>query len=251
MKVNNKYSFRNKLNYSFLKRGLIDGIPIALGYFAVSFSLGISASNAGLTPFQGFLVSMLCNASAGEYAGFKAIATQTPFIEIALVTLITNARYLLMSCAMSQKVEENLPISHRLLMSYDLTDEIFSISMAQPGYTNPFYTYGAVLIALPSWAIGTALGIAIGNIMPIRLVSAFSVSLYGMFLASIIPPTRKSKVLTGLVLVSFLASYLFATLPIVSNITEGTRTIILTVVISTIVAFIFPKKDEKEEVNNG
>ena len=29
-------------------------LPIALGYFAVSFSLGIAARNAGLTPIQGF-----------------------------------------------------------------------------------------------------------------------------------------------------------------------------------------------------
>jgi len=152
---------------------------------------------------------------------------------------------------MTQKVEEHLPISHRLLMSYDLTDEIFSISMAQEGYANPFYTYGAVLIALPSWATGTALGIMIGNIMPIRLVSAFSVALYGMFLASIIPPTRKNKVLSGLVVISFISSFLFAYLPILSTITEGTRTIILTIIIASIAAIIFPKKDDKEAKQNG
>ena len=51
-----------------------DGVPIALGYLAVSFSLGIPAGKAGLSPLQGFLASFLCNASAGEYAGFTMIA---------------------------------------------------------------------------------------------------------------------------------------------------------------------------------
>lgn len=51
--------------------GMRDGVPIALGYFAVSFSLGIAARRAGFTPFQGFLVSLLNNASAGEYAGVR------------------------------------------------------------------------------------------------------------------------------------------------------------------------------------
>ena len=43
--------------------GMRDGVPIALGYFAVSFSLGIAARNAGLTPLQGFFASLLNNAS--------------------------------------------------------------------------------------------------------------------------------------------------------------------------------------------
>ena len=61
-----------------LRDGARDGIPIGLGYFAVSFSLGIAAKNAGLTVFQAFLASLLCNASAGEYAGFTLIAAQAP-----------------------------------------------------------------------------------------------------------------------------------------------------------------------------
>lgn len=34
--------------------GVRDGLPIGMAYFAVAFSLGIAANNAGLTPFQGF-----------------------------------------------------------------------------------------------------------------------------------------------------------------------------------------------------
>ena len=38
-----------------LVQGMRNGIPIGLGYFAVSFALGIAARNAGLSPFQSFL----------------------------------------------------------------------------------------------------------------------------------------------------------------------------------------------------
>ena len=86
-----------------LARGMRDGIPVGLGYLAVAFSLGIAARNAGLNAFQGFLVSLLNNASAGEYAGFTTIAADATYLEIAIVTLIANARYLLMSCSLSQK----------------------------------------------------------------------------------------------------------------------------------------------------
>ena len=117
----------NKKHSTALREGIKDGIPIGLGYFAVSFSLGIAARNAGLTALQGFLASLSTNASAGEYAAFIIIAADAPYLEMVLVTLITNARYLLMSCALSQKFSPDTPLYHRLLVGYDVTDEIFSL----------------------------------------------------------------------------------------------------------------------------
>lgn len=220
--------------------GIQDGIPIGLGYLAVAFSLGIAARNAGLNAFQSFLASFLCNASAGEYAGFTSIAANAAYLEIALITLIANARYLLMSCAMSQRLAPHLPLHHRLLMGYYLTDELFGIAIARPGYLNPYYTYGAVLVAGPCWSLGTALGTIAGNLLPLRLVSAFSVALYGMFLAVIIPPARKNKVVAGIIILCFMVSYAASVLPITSNLSDGTRTIILTVAISAVAAILFP-----------
>ena len=117
--------------------GIRDGFPIALGYFAVSFSLGIAARNAGLTPMQGFWASLLNNASAGEYAAFTLIAAKATYLEVAIITLIANARYLLMSCALAQRFSPETPFFHRLLIGYDVTDELFGITIARPGYLNP------------------------------------------------------------------------------------------------------------------
>ena len=190
--------------------GVRDGIPIALGYFAVSFSLGIAAKRAGLNVFQGFLASLLNNASAGEYAGFLLIAAGATYGEMALMTLVTNARYLLMSFALSQRFSPKTGLLHRLLVGYAVTDEIFGISIARSGPTEPRYHYGAMSVAMPAWAVGTALGILAGNLLPIRAVSALSVALYGMFLAIIIPPAKENKVVLGLVSTGFAASFLGA-----------------------------------------
>lgn len=242
--MNTTYSI--KQNKSAVLSGFKDGIPIGLGYFAVAFSLGIAAKNAGLTPFQAFLTSALCHASAGEYAGFTVIAAAASFLEIATITLIANARYLLMSCAMSQRIDPDMPFFHRLIMSFYITDELFGIAIARPGYLNPWYTYGAVLFASPCWAAGTALGALAGNLLPLRLVSAFSVALYGMFLAIFIPPARKNKVILGIVSLCFAASALATYLPVVSELSEGTRTIILTLVISAGAAVLFPRETNEE-----
>ncbi|MDD2648799.1 MAG: AzlC family ABC transporter permease [Eubacteriales bacterium] len=230
-----------------LRLGARDGIPIGLGYLAVAFSLGIIAEKAGLTAFQGFMASLLCNASAGEYAGFSLIMVRASLWETALITLIANARYLLMSCAMSQRMKRGTKLRHRLLIAFDLTDELFSIAVARAGCIEPFYSYGAMLTAAPCWAIGTAAGILLGEVLPPIIVNALGVALYGMFLAVIIPPARKSRILAGLIAVSFSLSWLFSAVPPLSSLSEGTRTIILTIVISAGAALIFPVKDDKEE----
>jgi len=235
-----------KENRAAFRTGLKDGIPIGLGYLAVSFSLGIAARNAGLNAVQGFIVSILCLASAGEYVGFLSIAAGAAYIEIAIATLVANARYLLMSTAMSQRMKSNLSIKHRMLVAWGVTDELFGIAIARDGYLNPYYSYGAYVTSTLPWAVGTSLGIIAGNMLPLRLVSAFSVALYGMFLAIIIPPAKKDKVVGSLVIISFVASFAATYLPIIRDMTDGTRTIILTVLISGIAAIAFPRTPQEE-----
>lgn len=244
----NKYSFSG--NIPVLLQGMRDGIPIGLGYLAVAFSLGIAARSAGLTAVQGFLASLFTNASAGEYAVFSLMAAGAAYVEVVIVTIVTNARYLLMSCALSQRMAEDTPLLHRLLTGFCVTDEIFGISVARPGHLNPYYTIGALLFASPCWALGTALGIIAGNVLPARIVSALSVALFGMFLAVIIPQARKDKVVAGLVLISFAASYASTVLPLLSGLSDGTRTIILTVAISALAAVLFPVKQEEEVMDH-
>lgn len=239
----------NKRNIFF--EGMKDGLPIGLGYLAVSFSLGVAAKSAGLNAFQGFLASLLNNASAGEYAGFTVIAAGATYLEMALITLIANARYLLMSCSLSQHFAPDTPWYHRLLIGHYVTDEIFGITIARPGILNPLYSYGAIAFAAPCWAFGTAFGVIAGNILPARIVSALSVALYGMFLAVIIPPARKNKVVAVCVVISFLLSFLATCLPVVKDLSEGTRTIILTVLIASVAAFFFPVASEEEVIHES
>ena len=227
--------------------GLRDAVPVGLGYLAVSFSLGIVCKNAGMNVWESALLSLLNNASAGEYAALTVIAARASLWEMALLTLIANARYLLMSCALAQRFAPGTPFFHRLIIGYDVTDELFGITIARPGYLNPFYTYGAIALAAPAWAMGTALGIVAGNLLPLRAVSALSVALYGMFLAIIIPPARKNRVVAVLVALSFALSFVCNYLPGIASLSDGTRTILLTVLISCGAAVLFPVPTQAEE----
>ena len=226
--------------------GFRDAVPIGLGYFAVSFSLGITAHNAGLNALQGFIASILCVASAGEYAGFTLIAAAAPYAEVALMTFITNMRYMLMSLALGQRADERMPFVHRLIFGYAVTDELFAINIARPGALDPWYYYGAMLSSIPLWAVGTAIGAVAGDVLPARIVSALSVALYGMFLAIVIPPARKSRVIFGIVAVCFAASWAAGRLPLISVLSAGSRTIVLTIVIASAAALLFPVPGDKD-----
>lgn len=232
-----------KENVTCFRQGCKHGIPIFLGYLAVSFTLGIAAKNAGMTAFQATLTSFLVNASAGQFAGFTLIAANAGYFEMAVMILVANARYLLMSCSLSQKLSADIPFFHRLLIGYDVTDEIFGVSMAFPGKLNPFYTYGLIVAALPGWSLGTGLGVLCGNVLPTNIVSALSVGLYGMFLAIIIPPARKSRIICVLVVISMVASYLVSRLSFLQTLSSGIRIILLTVLISGLAAILFPVSD--------
>ncbi len=234
-------------NKKWYKKGVIDGIPIALGYFAVGFTLGIVAKEAGLTAFQTFLAAFLTNASAGGYAGFTLIEENATYIDMALTIFIVNIRYFLMSCALSQKLSPNTSIVHRLIIGFDVTDEIFGISSAVKGTLTPFYNYGAMTVAIPCWATGAALGVILGNVLPQGIVSALSVGLYGMFLAIIIPPAKKNKVIAGIVITSMVLSFIFTKLSFLSHISSGIRVIILTIIIALAAAILFPVKEQDDE----
>lgn len=235
-------------NKSWFLKGMKAGIPISLGYFAVSIALGIAAVNAGMTPFQASLTSFLINASAGEFIGFSMIGQGAGLIEVVLMEAVANARYLLMSCALSQKLDQKASLLKRMILGFNVTDEIFGVSISAEGKLNPFYAYGMDVVAMPGWALGTLTGAILGGILPERIVSALSVALYGMFVAVFIPPAKKNKIVLGLVIISFIASALFTYVEFFSFISAPVRIIILTVVISLAAAVIFPHEEEDANV---
>ena len=226
-------------------------MPIGLGYFAVSFSLGIMAKLSGLNAFEGFLASILTNASAGEYAGFLVIAENSGLFTMAIMTLVASARYFLMACALSQRFSPDMKFYHRLFIAFDLTDEIFAAQISRPGDIRPAYTYGVYVVPLAAWSLGTMLGVLSGNILPANIVSALSVTLYGMFIAIIVPPAKKNPVVLTCVLLSFGLSFFMSRVRVFAGISEGLRTIILTVLIAGLAAAFFPVKEEEESGNSA
>jgi len=233
-------------NNSVLLKGVRDGFTIGMGYFAVAFSLGMIARNAGITPVMGFFSSFFTRASAGEFGVYTLIATGSGILGVISICTIANIRYLLMGAALSQKIDPRMPLWKRIIVACCITDEVFGISIAYKGKLPFIYPVSAMIVAGSMWASGMALGIAVGNILPANISEALSVALYGMFIAIFIPPARKDKAIEIAVAASFLFSLLFSYIPQFQSISAGIRITVLTIIIASATALIKPVNDEAE-----
>lgn len=226
--------------------GFKDGAPIGFGYLTVSFAFGILASQKGLSIFHAVLMSATNLTSAGQFAALDIIHSNLSYYELALTQFILNLRYFLMSCALSQKLDPETNLKHRLTASFGITDEIFAINASKPGKVSAYYTYGAMSIAIPGWTLGTFLGAFSDNLMSESLKSALGVAIFGMFIAILIPPAKQDKSILAVVLSAAFLAWLFKEAPLLSQISSGFGIIIITIVVSAAAAYLSTKTNSRE-----
>ena len=226
-------------------KGMREGTPVGLGYFVVSFTIGIAARKANLTPVQATLMSFTNNTSAGQFASFALIASGAPYLEMVISQAVINLRYCLMSCALSQKLDGKLPFYHRLFVAFGVTDEIFGLSISQKGKLDPWYTYGVMSVAVPGWSLGTLAGVLSTGVLPQTFLNAMNMALYGMFIAIFMPAARDDKKLLPVIFIAMALSAVVQTLPVFDFISSGMKIIILTLVISIGAAVFMPVPEEE------
>lgn len=226
------------------QNGLRDGFPLGIAYFAVSFAFGIYATKNNISIFDSFLISLTNLTSAGQFAGVDMIARSTGFFEIAITELVLNIRYLIMSCSLSQKYDSDLPLIHRSITAFAITDEMFGVVCCQKGKVSPFYTYGLMCMTIPSWCLGTVCGGFSGTLLSQSLISALGVLVYALYFAIIVPPAKHDKVIRCVCISSMLLSIALTYLPYTKNISQGIRIMIITIIISSIAAILRPVKED-------
>ena len=225
-------------------KGMYHGIPISLGYLSVSFGFGIKAVQSGLSALAASLISATNLTSAGQAAGVDIIAAGGAMIEMILVQLVINMRYSLMALSLSQRLDDSFTTPHRFAAAFGITDEIFAVSFSQKEKLKPAYMYGLIFIAFVGWVTGTALGAAAGEILPESVCGALGIMLYGMFIAIIVPPSRKQFSILLAVLIAAAISILFRY--VITAVSGGFAIIISAVAASAFCAALFPVKDEGE-----
>lgn len=223
--------------------GLKQSMPIALGYFPVSFTFGLMAVRGGLPVWIVILISMTNLTSAGQFAGTNLIIAGAGYIEIAVTTFIINIRYMLMSLALSQKLIQGISNIKRWIMAFGVTDETFTVAAMQKKDITFAFMAGLEIMPYIGWTLGTAAGAAVCTMLPETLQNSMGIALYAMFIALVIPAARKSKAALCVSACAVLISSLLKWIPLFSVVSGGWRIIIATVIACSLGAKVFPMED--------
>lgn len=234
-------------NFKDIKKGLHNGIPIALGYLSVSFTFGIMGVASGLSWWQTLLISMANLTSAGQFAGLGIMVSAGSLVEMALTQFVINLRYALMSVSLAQKADKAFNTGARLLAGFGITDEIFAVAASKNRTISKYYMAGLIIMPYIGWAAGTAAGALLGEIIPKVLSNALGIAIYGMFMAIIIPQARDNYKCLVVIIIAIILSCCFKYIPFINNISSGFSIIICAVCASFAGAFLYPVEDKEEE----
>lgn len=223
--------------------GMKDSLPVAVGYFSVSFGFGVSAAGVGITFLQAALMSITNVTSAGQFAALAVISAAAPLINMVLTQLVINSRYALMSLALGQRMGAEFGVPARMIISFYNTDEIFAIAMQREKKLTHAYMYGLGPLPILSWAAGTFLGAIAGTLLPSNIGSALGVALYGMFVAIVVPSAKKDKTLFMAVAIAAVLSCIFYFAPYLNALTGGISVVVVTLISAGICALLFPEED--------
>ncbi|MBQ7278296.1 MAG: AzlC family ABC transporter permease [Clostridia bacterium] len=228
------------------KEGLLDGLPIGLGYLSVSFGFAIWAINQGLPGFILVLMSGSNLTSAGQVAGVTVMAAGGLFMELALTEAIINLRYALMSVTLTQKLSPTFSLWQRMLAAFFVTDEIFAVSSTRKGLLTFPYMMGLGCLPWIGWTLGTALGAFAGSLLPAAVCAALGIAIYGMFTSLIVPAAMEEKGVLLAVAAAIGLGLILRYVPVFSFLSEGFVIIISAVGGACVAAWLIPAPKEAQ-----
>ena len=226
------------------RKGLVDALPIFFGYLAVGFAFGFKCSPNGHPFWSPALMSMTHISGTGQFAVADQLDKGGTYFAVVLAVLALNLRYVLMALAVAQRLPASVGFLRRLAVAMGDTDEIVGVAVKQTKPLTFSYYMGLTACSWTGWVGGTLLGAwdVTRDLMSVPLQKSLGLALYAMFLAIIVPETRRSRpVLFCVVLAAALSVGMRLGL---SGLSAGWVTLIAGVGSAVVAAVLFPKRTE-------
>ncbi len=221
-------------------KGVKTGIPIAIGYIPIAIAFGILARSEGVPIYITSIMSLMVYAGASQFVAVNLLGLGAGFGEIVLTTFILNLRHLLMTAAVSQRIEDKVSGKWRALLAFGITDETFSIAAVQKDKKlDHMFILGLNIVAFSSWNIGTLIGVTLGSIIPTTLQQSMGIALYAMFIGLLVPSLKKSRPVLIVALIAALSHSILVWAPFLPSISTGWSIIIATIISAMSGAILF------------
>lgn len=172
--------------------GLKDGLPIGLGYLPISFTVGMGLIAKGFSFFTNALSSLSVTAM-GTITMTSLMASGESYVGIFMALLLLNLRHVVLSLALSQRLEQNVPTLKKILIGIGITDENFALAIRKEGEITANYYLGVTVFPWICWIAGAIAGSITGNVLPPMITVAMQMAIYGMLLYALVPSAKKSR----------------------------------------------------------
>lgn len=153
-------------------RGFRRGNAFALGVFAYGLAFGLVADQAGFTPFQAFLFSVVVYSGSAQMATLSILAAGTSLTasilwSVVALILVINARYVLFGATLRPWLGQVSPLKAYSTL-YILGDGnwLMSLSAYENGERDAGFVLGSGLGPCLAWLVGTLSGSMVGGHAP-------------------------------------------------------------------------------------
>jgi 4-azaleucine resistance transporter AzlC len=167
--------------------GMIQALPIVLGYIPVGFAYGVLAQKAGLSAFNTILMSIIVYAGSAQLIAVGLVSSGLAPLSIIITTFIVNLRHMLMSAALSPHLQ-SWRKRELAAFAHEVTDESFALHATRmdEGPQPKAETFAVNVTAQVSWVLGTALGVFGGQLIADIEPFALDYALPAMFIALLV-----------------------------------------------------------------
>jgi len=241
MVVNELFQLTVNKTQTEFRQGFQSGLTLAIGYAPVAMTFGLLAKTTGLTFSEAVLMSIIVFAGASQFISLSLISLGTGAFEIILTTFIVNIRHFLMSTVLNER-SENDHLFYKVLYSFGVTDESFSVAAMKDGAVTKAFMFGLNGISYLSWVVFTGIGFGLGAGLPQILQESMSIALYAMFIGLLIPSMKKSM---KVVFLAVLAACFNSVFTLANILTTGWAIVAATLLSSIIIEVMEGMKDKQ------
>lgn len=227
----------------YLKKGLIDALPIFFGYLSVGFAFGIYALKIGFPIWSPILMSLTHLSGTGQFALVKVADHGSGLIEICFAVSVLNIRYILMALSISQRLAPGISIWQRLMIAMADTDEIIAVALKSHGAVTFAYMMGLFLSSYAGWNLGTLLSVVGTTLLPQYIINALGIALYAMFVAIIIPEAKRHRPMLYCISIAAILNIILHILPSSIRPNGSWGILISGIAAAIIISAIYPERD--------
>jgi 4-azaleucine resistance transporter AzlC len=196
---------------AFILQGLSAALPIWVGYAAVGIPFGVLARQAGLSPIQIALMSIIVFAGSSQFIAVSMMGSGASILPIIITTFFVNLRHLLMSSSLALHLKGTSK-GILSLFAYGVTDESFAVNLTK--FMHGGWDVKRALVvnhtANAVWIASTIAGGYLGEVVPEGALG-IDYALTAMFIALLVFQLRNRLVIV-LAILSGLLSLIFSLL---------------------------------------